>query len=1138
MSDLEQLRKWCSEARTILKTTGSKKGKAAEKLDLELDKVIDGLSALVGPLKGTALLAELERMADRISNDAEILSKAPMTKKKEEAERRDQAKQVTKDLHELAGKIATARPLAQQLEAFRTQLDLKQKNLRSLETRPYVTEAMLLPLKAALEKAEAAVKLDDLSTVATGVQLLFGYDTAVKQFVVAQEGAQKVAAKNVRAQFDCAERLRVVRETLAHAKSVGIGVGTQIAALEKAIEGAEKCIDEEKWSEALALLPTSLPTVSQIDKASKSNLGELPPLAGQAQELLAQYRLLVDDELHAAAAQALAEKLQQAVGQPGKAPKFCTEAKKEITDTLARARLALGNAEADELEARKAINTATPSLDVVVLQTLNGRLAMLRTDIEQKHLLRAERYAKELLTDAQAAAQTARENRQGWNAVADGFAGLVQQVADAALDADAPPAEQAACRLSAEAAKRSRSGLEQARDWAGLLALHQGLNERLAAFAKAKQAYADFALLRNEGKALMAREFEALTAGLEKVEVALGKAPGIDAETVLTPLRARLASAFNVWEERLANATSTPELDAAGMEKLLTALSTDIQAAAKPEGIESAKTAQAEAAFEKTFHSMVVSLEQVFAKLDDIDIVRSAQAREKLERLQADTATTWEDKLPLLEEIAAGMQKALKEARDKQAGRTTVLLQTCTDLEQRTQVQLKKLKSTKDKAFKPAFEELLLQIKDQRALASTPNVNAADAVEKALAVLDRKLRGIEAMSADGSAFAKVRDMLAKVLGDLDEAKSLLQDNVPALLKTLQESAKELETSVLSMSTEEAFDAMGKLQTSIDEAKEQAAEVKTLRSGYNQLKLLIEQKIELLRSENTVPALVKVLQQRLDNIDGQAAKPDKLFGARQQLDQLHKDIEAAFLDPAKGLEMQKKARQSEEDQRLLKEQCEAGLAHVNKVALARAKKAVDDAGGDESMLQEIARMVGETEDIVKRKDYAEGARKVALVLARIEEVVADPYGPGIGSRKALPQGAQQYAASVNKLIKLLQGLPQAAVDRLARLQPPVALPDAARSKLAGQIEGLSRRLNPALFDEPAVQLQDSKKPARDRRAVREESLQQLRDLRALLSDHPQFVALWDNPFNVDIKVGKIEVLQRLTALEANIRRAVQ
>ena len=1136
MSDIDELVAWCEEARKILQTTGSKKGAGAADFQKALDKVARGMRELV-KLAGQALsVRTLDSMFQRIAEDALALK----TSNQSEDKKRKAAKGITTRLEALTKDILKAKPAAEKVARYQERMAECRNTRNHLATFPYaVLSAVDNVINEATLGGEA---LDDPTIVDKALEVLAGFDKAVKLAEAEQQKGAKAAEENLRAQADCLERLRQVNEVLDQALATGLGVAAEINALRAATGKAGTLVGQSQWRQALEILNSSkpkLPTLEDIRKSGEKALKGLPPQAREAQEQLVVYQGLVDGELHAQAATALKEQLALALEQLGSRDVLAAKALQGVKDLILKATAARDQAVRDANSIARVIEEAKPNLTQLALLDLQSQLDLLRVEIEQKHLFVAEKSAKLLLTEATKVALEAKTARAGWtNAEAD-FNLQLSALGQHATDAEAPPEARSACARLEVTATKTRPGMVTAGDWAGLLELYRSLQDGVAAFLKAKQDYADFALLRAEGKRLLAREFELTTQALEAAEVLLGKQPGLDAEGVLKPLRLQLKDAFDAWEDRVANATSSEELDAEGTHQLLVALDKAIAAATRPEAIEGSKTAQAETRFEAAFEDLALGLESLFARLEDVDMAQGTLAREKLDKLRAKAGLTWEAKLPMVEDIAAEMRTALNLARERQAGRSDLLLQTCETLQQRLQVQQDKLKSSPDKTFLPLFEDLNRQLADQRALAVSPNVNAADAVAKALKALELQIRGIESLSSNGSAFERVRNELKILNNAIDKAASDLQDNVPKTLASLRKLANELQTEMLTMTPDEAINEINVLRVSVRQASLESRKVQALRQGFSDLKPAVENKIKLLGDEGTVPALVKVLQQRLESAVSTARNPDKLFMARQMLDQLNHDVEAAFVEPEKGLEMQKKALEEAERKRLLKVQFEAGLASVKKAPLKRAQDAVTKAGGDSAMLAEIGRMIDDTAEIGRGGDHAEALRKLALVEQRIEEVIADPHGPGIGSRKALPNDAKLYAESANKLITGLRQLPQMVAGRLAKATPPLRLDEQGPllSKLGTQIEQLVRRIDPALFAEPARLLADSKRPARDRRATRETALQTLRDTRALLGEQPQFAALWSNPFHVELKANKTELDQRLMRLEANIRRSV-
>lgn len=1136
MANLEELLQWCNQARALLKSSGSKKGKAALKFDAALNKLTIALGKLTALTPDAAAVKALREEFEELAASAKELAERATVGGESESELRTEAKKLTGELDTLTTAMNKALPNAQERARYVELMATCRKRKLSLETFPYADVSDVNNVINGAVLGTSA--MDDPALIKRALAALSGFDAAVKLAEGKQKKGAETAQRNVEAERGCLERLRVVQQTLANAKNSFVPE-EQIQKLQAAINRANTAIEGKRWTEALAALNArDLPDGRSILTSSQQTLRTLPqqPLK-DARAALLQYKLLVDDASYADAEQRMNRNIAEALEMdPRSAASQMDGVVVQITSKVNAATQMKRDLEGHVRTIGDALEHTKARMPVDEHLALTGEFERLKADIAQRRLEASLKRAPELNREVASAQVDANQEWAAWNKVAAEYPkALTTLRGHATVEGGTPDARNASAQLVLAAGDSRKNEMLAARDWAGLVALYGQMLKGIEDFNNAKKNYAgrDAVAARGEADRLVQEAIGAAQSALTTTGGVLRKAPGVEAGPVLEPFEKRLAQLQQRWTAQLANAT---EVNAAQLAEAMVAefklLEADITAAADPTVVTATGDQQASEKQRKAFESEAQALPALLQKLDHLDPKSGQGYADRLTALRSDDKTPWADRMEPLRALLAEARLTVQNREKARPQQNSEMVERCRLLDLKLKTERGKLKSTGDKTFEPLFTELADELADLRLLASTPNLEVVTVNKGRLDAVAKKLEGIEGLSkGGGSAFKPVRDELGRLDATLEQGEAELQENLPKTLTSLRQLMNTLKTEVLSMTPADALDEISALKVSINVARTEAAKVALRRKDFTDLVPLVTSKIEALGREGTVPAYVEALKKRLTEAKQQAKDPYKLTLAKQMLDQLHRDVEKAFVDPKAGLEMQQAALAEAERLRLLQLQCESHLASIKKTGRARAQKAVDDAGGDPGLMQELGRMIDMAGESVKTQDHAEAQRRLALIDKRIQEIEADPYGPGVGSRKALPDDAKLFSASTKKLVEALSAFPGQVATSLPEMKEPV------KQKLAKQVADLVKRLNPEQFLQPAMELSDAKQPVRRRRELRESALERVRTARSLLNDHPQFAALWANPIHVELRVIAAEVNQRLMRLEANIRRAV-
>lgn len=1143
--DKQRLIDWCNEARAILQQSGSKKSKGALKFDTALGKVTTALDALeAAAIKDVndksvpvpTVITELTTRFERLAQEAHQLSE--MSKRKSVDELRDPAKKITENLEQLAKDMKEALTQVQDRAKYLLSMATARKRKADLETHPYADVSDVLNVINGAVLGGGNLEVPAMVTKALGV--LKGLDKAIEQAQKKQEQAAKAAGQNVKDECACLEKMRLLKDLLQKARS-RVGGEAVAQSLQRAIEAAQLKINQKQWSAALTLLTDSkLPDETALGKSEKKELDKLPPeLVKAIKNGLASYKLLADESTFLATEARANQHIQEAMAN--------AEDRTIILDaTVDSINLSIEIATEHKTSVEGSIRTIETTLQQARTVVPAGESLDLGEELTRvKSLLAQRRYesARELAASLQKRSakslDDATKKKTEWTNVEGEFTTALATLRSHAQDTAAPPdAVRASASLVLQASESRKASLVSVRDWPELVALAEQLKQGVLAFTRAKEQYASFADARAEANERFGKAVKAMQSIINTTRQALVAVQTLGdsgANKVLAPFGARFNSLQERWTARLQNATDEASLGVDAILKELQLLTDELEVAGKPESLENAKIAQETALAQKSFENEAAPMKAILDSLDEFDPVAGERLAEELAALRADTQTSWADRLEPLKALVAKARLQLQNRERERSQNNSAMAQRCQDLLQRVQAEQKKLKSSQDKTFLPLFTDLTNELSDLKAMSSTPNIEVMEAGAKKLEEIDRQLRSLEAISGKGSTFAPVRRALEDLETALKDATDVLQENVPKSLAALTRTIAQLKIDVLSQSPQDALDEISAVKVSVNLARTEAGKVQLQRKNLTDLVPVIEQKIEILKQAGTMQSYTKALATRLQQALAQSKKdPAKIGFAKQQLDEIHHEVEAAIIDPGKGLEQQKAMLDKDEAARLLAVQCKSLLASAKKDGLARARKAVSTSdNGDPALITELKRMIDTVSDDLggKAPDHTDILRRLRLIEQRIAEIESDPVGPGIGARKSLPANAKSFSDSARKLLAALADLPRYATEKVP------TLPKAVTDKLISQLDALGNRINPDQFVQPALELSDSKQPVRHRREVREAALERVRATSALINEHPQFVALWKNPIHVELKAIASEIDQRLRALEANIRRAV-
>ncbi|UXH76189.1 hypothetical protein [Roseateles amylovorans] len=1132
MSNIKELDSWCQEARELL-------GVSLRRLSMKLttDDLSEGLKAL-------SRLASQGAVRDRFMTEYEALARESKTladraknkgSKDGETDREQAFESMAKRLAELKARIEVELPLAQARDDYLRRLKDCENTLDIFKTLPGAQADK--PTQAIREARKLAAAMDSKAALTSAV------DALGEPFAAAMESARKAqrdAAARIQEQHaampDCEQKILEVSDLLAFVNTEGVGLSAEAQQLTQGLAKARNLQAANDWigaRQALAGLPTRTSCEALRDKALKQ-IDAGHPAAAQGRAAIGQLKTLVEP----LAWQPLEARLWRAIADLA-GPTADEAAGQAVKDVVNAITARVQSAEQDNAQLVKQIDAIDRGLsDLRALARtsdllgLTDRLQALRNLHAQKRQAQGAAQADGLATDLERMRQNTEDLHRQWQAVAPSMVDLLAELDAQAADPTAPQdLRDAAARQSARLA--STAALVEAREWAGLLDLHASARQTLDGFQSAKEAFLSFSEAREAGDMKARSEFKRLRTRFDTLGQTL-TAGQVEPARMLAPLERQLVAIESAWSGKWVSASNNAALDLGTTLLALAQLEKQAVAAGSPEGVRQARDAQRQDEERGRFDAVRRSLENAMALLESLDPVQARRLRDEADRIGDDAGTPWSERVRALERTSAAIDAAVTTAQALCSARKEAMALKCQAMEVQLDAQWNELVKSggEGKKFEGMFQAMRDELADLAVMARSPNLEAAKRNEAAINALDVRMGELRNQSLDGKdPFQSVTDALEDLKKRLKDQDARLQANVPSTLVSLKKRLADVQGALYTTDVADSLKELAALQSALEQAVAEATLHEAKRQGIHASIPILQRRIEVMRSDGRAPDYCRDLQRRLEDVKQQAEMPDRLHTASSALDRLRADVETAIQRPEEALAKQKALLLEVQNQQLLQTQWTAALKVFRSTKRPRAAAAVEAPGGDPSQLEEVDRLLALAQTSAQVGDHAEALRRLKLCEQRAAEVVADPSGPGIGARRALPQNARQYGDAARQMIDALQAFPGQVSAKVPGLPPAVL------DRITQATDSFAARFDATLFDSHAALLSDGKAAIRTRRADREQALEKVRGLQSLLIDHPVLTGLRVNPISVQLHQAARRLSQRLTSLEANIRRSV-
>lgn len=1170
-----KLEQWCTEARNLLKLAK----------DTSHDKSIKNLPDYLSKLENDdpQAYAKYKGQFEQILAGMRLLN-PPSTKQ-----------------HRAELKLLGDKLVALKREARTTGKLLTEAQERNAEVTRRLDECAVMLSNLVPSDHPAVLKLQDRLDGARGMLKAMnpdGAEFAVKKFEdlikVAQtaiDQSRKLEEAHARAKAAASEKRNAIARLVNELEAEFVGQQTLIAELQKALTDTETSAGREEWATVAerlkdVVLPTRDTLIEQSTNAIEAEAKNVPALK----------RL-----------QTLATTLEQALAAsdwaPHKAdnlrvlsPFFIAQGKEReqrIKDIEARADV-LGQLDTQV----KGLATKLPQLGKdlgLIITYLEEKGPKVSTEVtgviertrqfdslvSERCLLSAERLSDGLLAEAQRLQTGIEKNHSAYLTTCGHQPDVItlqrkatelRRRADELGDGPLQTDIRVATALIEPGMLRTLE--TDGRDWVTLKTRVSRARTDIALLEQRVMDYDKFAGEREEADKKFTPDLQLLDKAIAALRKKLREA-GLDVESNVAPFLAERVRLQVAWSERMASATSASELDLAGAQSELGAVTLRALEAATDDGLEKTKTAlalaQAKSGFEEEWTLAEKSLEALSAF--DMDAAAPLKQKSADIRRQAEggkDAKAWIDALELLkkqreaadqkktqlEQQLAQRRLLVTKAYDEAALALTSLpmplrkrFKQVVEGLAREARELKSMgDSTSEQFIQMALRELPLLKARIEKLGNTPVTPTAKpkSVDEMLADPNNKKSREELQTEFDNALLALQQnaTLGSVAKELDAFKLRLKTTTSDFgkdhavgLKLIRQSLKSLEAELAGMQPAAATAELQQLDASLGLAE---SLVKTMREERTRLdKALsdLETEVKTLKQAGRALTYVDSVAEQLKGLKGErknAFEPGAVSSQLRRSEKLLKEVREAKGTEG-GLEAQQdKLYQAKLDQDKLEQEWKSRFPSRRAWQaqhMAAPETAILDADGDEGQLKEIRNMRKRAEQQHKDGDLAGALRTLRLAEQRCREVTADPMGPALGARNALMSNAQQYSADARTLAEMIKGLAERAAQRVPTLDPT------AKERIGKLAEVAARGIIPDALMGYAAEF-ETQKDAAVLRDVRERAMAETRSLRSFYTSHPLMRQLALTPLNRAVPNVLVRVQQHLNRFEANVSRSVK
>lgn len=1147
-NNIQAIQEWCEQARKLLKTTkkgfiGTKASEESEALKKHINTIAGllqkitadpAMASVYGPLQERfrALGARMEQLAKTVSAE----------RGKDEAKKTQAQLDLNNSFQLLEDDINAALPL---LEARKSYMAEYQKTLAAVKLLGVTPFADAKPLNTKLEKIHDQAQQGNVDGYTLGQKSLKALLTDIQKEKTTAADKRKASIKQLEKKPEATKKLSDAADLLAQIREL-VGVSGVAGQYHTIIEAAKKLGETDQWREALTKLEelNTLPKLDALKKTStkqEQSLQSIPEYK-KGSEQLAEARTLMPADAVKALEKTFKAAGSQLIEHQGKVKsedqKALVQAVKAINDVVAQRKL-------EDAELQK------------LSLTLTNLIAELRNNANPLNILEDEfgfntfttLYTSKMLPEALdkgrqievsmgAKRDTVVQDKTLWNQVKGKQPGLVKGLREL-FESSCKAVGTRSRSTEANITNAEVTRLEELREWAQLTRKVNQAEQTLTELKNMHQGHGGLGNKRDEAHKQFEQKRKALVPAItqfdQAVVTACGKAglPALDAGKRFIQL---IEGVAQTWALAMANSSDENTLNAA-LETALQGLANiekRLSDANTPEGIQAAVGDHGQEQVRPEFERAWAEFEEQQRQCQALDNATAQELARRGLEVRKLAPPDWKAALEALTELSKKATTDLKVAGNAQAGlQQTILTLGKAALDE---INLAKASNKNAKQFADTLKALLDEHAELLLLGKSTNVDALHEAEQGLKELKvRASKLIARQDGRGISLDKVYTVYEMVDQQRTSATDHLSANDPKALTKLTDAWLKLKAELFSLEPEAALKKLNTFMGEIEGAKLGADKVVQTRVAYEDLLPATKQMLTDLTKRKVVPEYTKQLTARLKDIEKKAEVPGTLYEALTAIKVLGPELFEANSDIDKAMAKEKGVLDAKHQDEVTLKTYERSRALCEDKYIKEAKAAVEQSKGDKAMLKELSRMLSMAKQSHKEGDVTKALQQVELTIERAKQIVANPYGPAIGSRNNLPKDKQVWTEAITAFQLSLDTIK----DKTLNLLTDQTVHDDVKKAMEGILTGLKNRFDPMAFDNDIVALNDDSADDKALRAARESALSKVRNYQSVLAKHPHVKKLLQNPAaKSEASVAYRRMQSALTRLEANFSRCVR
>jgi len=470
------------------------------------------------------------------------------------------------------------------------------------------------------------------------------------------------------------------------------------------------------------------------------------------------------------------------------------------------------------------------------------------------------------------------------------------------------------------------------------------------------------------------------------------------------------------------------------------------------------------------------------------------------------------------------LQTNIEEKIEKQKGESSDRAKALRTEIKSIEAQLAKLKKQR-----PKYKKMLQDLDEEMDICRTTADSTVPAVlDSCKTAIDELSARLQELAPSNSNFEKIDRGLKEIRDELHLDHPHLKEHCAshhqALLTRLE---SQIEPDLWQRTPLRGWkDILKPFLATVDEAVQRAGQA-------NAIRLEITRLADRARADLGKLEGARILAENLGQRIEAAAKPSEAREeqARQELESIIALIIALTDDPEARLQAERGARDAKLEAEMAAPAFKAELTIFEKTLLTAAEKAYKELSRGERnkvLRKRMRDTYHEAENVAKKSRFAVARDKLAEAGRLARDLAANPRHAQGTARKNLGKVNDKWNRAVLNFVTKVNALAQEI-----RVATETEDPDTGKAAVA-LLKKLTLTFDPKRFDKAIVALTGGKLKTPEHRATKETALRMLRHYQRRIKNDPVIDHLTTSPFKTNVPVT--DLIDRMTDLELNLRRA--